>query len=342
MTALSKAPIRTWLRMVEVVIIIMVLIGGVTRLTHSGLSIVEWKPLMGSVPPLSHEAWVHTFEQYKHFPQYLKMNRDMTLSQFKGIYFWEYLHRLVGRILGMLILLPYAWFVFKKKLTPQLRNRGAVMIGLVIAQAVMGWLMVKSGLVDQPNVSHFRLAAHLGLALTLYSYVFLTRNTLDKEKIQFDNTHNPYNIILKCILFLIIVQIIYGAFVAGLKAGFFMNTFPKMNGEWIPQGMLSIRPVLMNIVSNPVTIQWIHRTMGVVITLVVWVTTAIIWSYSESKKLRQGMGKLSILGLVQVLLGISTLVWQVPIFLAVIHQLMAIFVLKSAIELVIPLTSPPK
>ena len=255
--------VTQWLWSVYGMIFCMVVIGGVTRLTGSGLSMVEWRPLMGSLPPLSEAEWLRVFDLYKVSPQYQEVNHWMTLTDFKSIFFWEYLHRLFGRLIGLVFFIPWLYFTLKGHLTGSLRLRAFVALILGGSQGLLGWYMVKSGLVDQPEVSHFRLAAHLSLAFVCGMWVFsliltLTRPSL--KKWQADRE-------LYGFLALLILQIVYGAFMAGTRAGYLYQTFPDLNGSWIaPQwGMMS--PWWKDLTSNPDSIHFIHRTLAWLVVL---------------------------------------------------------------------------
>ncbi len=326
----SSVSIRRWLLSIETLVILMVVIGGITRLTQSGLSVVKWNLIMGSLPPLSLAAWTHAFDQYKQFPQYQIMNLGMTLAEFKGIFFWEYFHRLVGRLAGLVILLPYAYFLFKKKLSPTLIRCGAGIGALVIAQGMMGWIMVASGLVDRPSVSHFRLTAHLLLAFLLYLAAFMTRKLVVENPVR--TTPQPkFRSALKILVLLAVLQIVFGAFVAGMKAGLIMNTFPKMGGAWIPPGLLALTPIWANPLHNPIMTQWLHRLLGISLLIAAWGITWIAFIQSTTKPFRQSLLALSALVLGQVGLGIVTLVFSVPIPIAILHQVLALFILRQTV-----------
>lgn len=229
----SDRAIVIWLLIGAFLVASMVIIGGITRLTQSGLSMVEWKLIMGSVPPMNESEWQNTFEKYQQFPEYKKLNVNYTLSDFKSIFWWEYSHRLLGRIIGIIFLIPFIFFLATKKLSTPLIKKLLFVLALGAFQGFLGWFMVKSGLVNNPHVSHYRLAAHLITALFLFAYLFnlaLTIGWPSNTKIRIPY----YSQLLKVLLAFISVQILYGAFVAGLKAGLFYPTFPTMNGVWMP------------------------------------------------------------------------------------------------------------
>jgi cytochrome c oxidase assembly protein subunit 15 len=321
----SNRSIIIWLLIVCIMVFTMVMIGGITRLTDSGLSMVDWKPIMGAIPPITETEWLKAFSDYKNYPEYQKINSDMTLSEFKSIFFWEYFHRLFGRLIGMAFFFPYLYFLIRKRLDKKLNRKLIIAFILGGMQGLMGWYMVKSGLVDRPDVSHFRLAAHLGLAFLIIGYIFWILFPLAKKEIELDSHPKVYKS-LKIFLVLIGLQIIYGAFVAGLDAGLAYNTFPKMGSKWIADSAFVGTNFFNIILENNSMIQFIHRTLG-------W----IVFIYSVglllvSKNITNGVQKKSLIYVfvmvfIQFLLGISTLIMLVPISLAVAHQLGACLLL---------------
>ena len=326
--------VRLWLTSLIVMIIVMIIIGGITRLTHSGLSMVEWKPLMGSIPPLTDTDWQTVFEKYKQFPEYQTRNKGMSLPEFKKIFFWEYLHRLWGRLMGIVLLLPFLFFYKNNYFDAKLKFRTLVIFGLGMLQGLAGWYMVKSGLSDIPEVSHFRLALHLGLALLILGYIFWTLLDLNSEKSVHSNRIKGSSLYYKVhLLFgLLIIQILYGAFTAGLKAGFMMNTFPKMGDSWLPPVPIKLFLSLNGILSNAFVVQFIHRWLGLGSILF---TLFIVFSAYKNYKLKptQKAAINTLLGLMtcQFLLGILTLLKAVPLFLGVAHQFIAVLLFLSLI-----------
>ena len=319
----------------------MVIVGGITRLTGSGLSITEWKLIRGTVPPLNDEQWNEEFDNYKQIPQYREMNYDYTLSDFKKIYFWEYLHRLIGRIIGIVFLIPFLYFWFTKQLSKPLFNKLLFLFFLGGLQGFLGWYMVKSGLVNNVRVSHLRLATHLITAFITFGFIFwVMLDIIPHEK---TNT-NSLTINLRkasyLILFLVILQIIYGAFVAGLKAGHIYNTFPKMGDEWVAQSVpYAIQTEgIGSLFNNMSVVQFIHRTIAWLLSL----TIIFIGYYAKRKnnvsgnfllsaKQKHGLNFLMIAVLIQFLLGVFTLIYNVPIVLGVIHQVGAFMLFTVAI-----------
>ncbi|WP_162427232.1 COX15/CtaA family protein [Pontibacter pudoricolor] len=320
-----------WLSSGVVLILAMVIIGGITRLTGSGLSIVEWNVISGTLPPLNEQAWLAAFEKYKQFPEYQKLNYSMDLAGFKNIFWWEYVHRLLGRIIGLVFIVPFLYFFSKKQLTGWLFKRLLFILLLGMSQGLMGWVMVKSGLSDNPHVSHYRLAAHLLLALSLIGVILWTIADLTMAK----RRYVPGNlaIVSKIVLAVIVIQIVLGAFVAGLKAGFSFNTYPLMEGEFFP-AYLKGELTLLNFLDNGVTVQFIHRWVAIVVLL----SVIYLWYVSRSAKLfhkpKQLAHLLLITILVQVGVGIATLVLAVPVPLGVLHQVVAVALFSVAVLLV--------
>lgn len=327
--------VKLWLASIFVFVALIVFVGGVTRLTHSGLSMVDWNPIMGVIPPLNESQWQETFLEYQKFPEYQVKNQQMDLAGFKRIFFWEYFHRILGRTVGILFFIPWAFFLFKGWISRKFA--GLTLIGFVLGgmQGLLGWYMVKSGLIQRPSVSHFRLAAHLSLALVIYSYFFWL--WLDFGKTSNPQKANPKTRPLRMAALglsaLVAVQIVYGAFVAGLRAGKIYNTFPKMNGHWFPAEGLALTPLWNNWINNMATIQFTHRSLAWVI--IVYLCGLIIYT-KKNGQLHQIQKPLSwivgALGL-QFYLGVYTLLFQVPIWLGSLHQLGAIFLLSATLYL---------
>ena len=327
----TQKQITTWLIAACLLIFLMVIIGGITRLTRSGLSIVEWHPISGVIPPMTNSAWELKFEKYQQFPEYTKLNQGITLSQFKFIFFWEYIHRLIGRLLGVFFIIPFAYFFIKKKLSPPLMKKLLWMFVFGGLQGMYGWYMVKSGLIDNPHVSHYRLAGHLVFALGLMAYILWTVLDVNRDRFTKGTYNNKEHLrpLLHWIITLIILQIIYGAFTAGLKAGYGWNTFPKMAGQWIPSGLLPLSPWYINLIEHNFTVQFIHRILG-------WGLCMLIpgfWRYTRGFDLtpQQDFAIISLMKIVivQFLLGVLTLIWVVPVWLGVLHQAGAVLLLAA-------------
>lgn len=323
MTSSDKKLIRRWYWSGAVLVFLMVIIGGITRLTGSGLSMTEWEPIMGTFPPMSEAEWIDAFEQYKQYPEYQQINRGMSLGEFKGIFFWEYFHRLIGRVLGLVFLVPFIWFLLKKKFDAQQTRRSSFLLALGVGQGLMGWFMVQSGLIDIPDVSHYRLAAHLLLAFTIFgSCVWFAMDLYDQKR-EALHSLREMKIWLGVFLFFLILQITWGAFVAGLNAGHVYNTFPKMYDYWAPPELWIIEPLMLNFVENVVTVQWVHRVLGTIlgiIVIVMWVRTYMLQMNFQVK-----MWSLALFTtvLTQYAIGVFTLVFHVPVWLGVLHQAVA-------------------
>ncbi len=320
-----------WLDLTCILILLMVLVGGVTRLTGSGLSMVTWEPILGAIPPRNAEEWNMRFEQYQAHPEFQIRNKTMTLPEFKYIYFWEYLHRLLGRMIGMIYALPLAWFFIRGAARGKF---GALLfLGLVLGglQGVVGWWMVKSGLDKNPYVSPFRLAIHLGLALSLMSYLWWLR--LGASGYTRAAAPAPFRRNAMAFLILLTIQILYGALTAGLHAGFIYNTFPLMMGHIIPPGFLHMQPAWINIFENATTVQWIHRALA----FLVLATALHIWWHGMRPAVtamqRHAIRAIGWLTLLQFALGVATLLFRVPVWLGVSHQVNAALLLIAAVTL---------
>ena len=328
----SKALIL-WLAAVCMLIFVMVAVGGVTRLTHSGLSMVDWRPLLGWLPPLTDSVWQATFARYQQFPEYQQVNLGMSLEGFKSIYYWEYAHRLLGRLIGLAYALPLVYFWVKGQVTGVLRSKLIVALILGALQGLMGWYMVQSGLVNVPSVSHYRLAAHLLLALLIMGFLFwvmlglLMQNTSAKPSCGSTNRHGLLAHLSLGLTVLLVLQITYGAFTAGLHAGWGYNSFPDMNGQLLPDAALQFFPVWRNFFENPVMVQFIHRVLGTLALVFGLVLLARALTDSVDRRLITGMCLLATCMLLQYLLGVYVLLNAVPLVAAVLHQAMACVVL---------------
>ena len=325
-----------WLRCVCLSVLAILVVGGITRLTGSGLSMVDWRPIAGILPPITDSQWNEVFDQYKGSPEYQKVNAGMSLEGFKEIFFWEYLHRIMGRIVGLLCLLPYLWFLFRKKLAPNFRIKGLILVLLVGAQGLMGWYMVQSGLVSNPEVSHYRLAAHLGLAFSIFGLGWWMLQDLNPGETGPGKTGRLR--FLACLLLgLLCLQITYGAFTSGMKAGYGFNTFPMMEKEWFPEGLFGLSPFWKNFVEDKFSVQFIHRWMGTALTLA---TFGLAWFSLKSRILNETRKRRLrwVVGLVavQFSLGVATilLIVDFPILLPVVHQLVALFLFASLLSFI--------
>ena len=333
--------ISLWLFLVSAAIYFMVIIGGATRLTGSGLSITEWKPILGAIPPITEVEWEKTFDLYKQYPQYKLINPDMDLAGFKCIYFWEYLHRLWGRAIGLIFVLPLLYFWIKGKLSRELIPGLALIFALGVAQGLLGWFMVKSGLVDKPWVSPYRLTAHLLLALLLYSCVIWQALSLwfkEKTGMAIAAQKIPAWLwpVTLALLVLLVLQIAYGGFTAGLHAALSYPTFPKMNGQWWPNGLLSQSPLCVNFFENHAMVQLIHRLLAVVLgvgVLVYWIASC---GKLTCPVFAKGRHLLLAVVLLQFLLGVWTVLnslGHIPVVPAVLHQAGAVALLTVLLVL---------
>lgn len=318
--------LRLWFASGAAFTLLIVIVGGITRLTQSGLSIVEWAPLMGVVPPLDRAGWEEAFARYREFPEYRELRAGMTLEEFRFIYFWEYLHRLLARAIGVVFLVPFVVFWARGYFNRPLFRRALLLFGLGALQGFVGWFMVRSGLVDVPHVSHYRLALHLSIALCILGLcVWLVRELSVPADQETHRGAAQGGILLLGAL--LAVQVLWGAFVAGLDAGLYFNTFPLMGGQIVPPGAWSLQPVLANLVENPATVQWVHRVLGTVL-LVAAVAVALRARRTADDAETRRLGALfAALVAAQYALGILTVVHFVPVSLGVTHQAMAVVLL---------------
>lgn len=323
-TESRRRRLRLWFWSIAAATLVMVALGGITRLTQSGLSIVDWHPLMGVVPPLNEAQWTVTFERYRQYPEYQQLRRGMTLGEFKTIFFWEYLHRLVARSLGVLFLVPFVFFWRAGDLPRPLLWRALGLFALGALQGIMGWLMVKSGLVDRPAVSHYRLAAHLSLALVILGWaVWLACSLAGRARPLTAAARRTIGRGLRIVGLLVALQIIWGAFVAGMKAGLIFNTFPLMGGQILPPSGLALEPAALNLVQNMPTVQWMHRLLGTIVLISAVVFFIRVRRVTPEPWVRHFNATLVLLIGIQYLLGVTTLIYGVPTSIAVLHQVTA-------------------
>jgi heme a synthase len=322
--------LRLWLWSIAAMTFGVLVVGGITRLTLSGLSIVDWRPVTGVIPPLNEAQWQRAFDLYRQFPEYLTWRQDMTLGEFKVIYFWEYLHRLLARAIGLVFLVPFAFFWARGYFNRPLFRRALLLFGLGATQGVMGWLMVASGLVDRPSVSHYRLAAHLGLAFAIFGWaVWLARDLAlsnERDAVQ-EPRERPLQVRpLSIVGIVLVAQIAWGALVAGLKAGKYYPTFPLMGGRVVPPDFLWLHPVARNFVENPAAVQWVHRVLGtLLVAIVLMAFTLVRRRVTDPVSRRFGAALAALVG-AQYALGVLTLVLLVPVALGVLHQAVALVI----------------
>ena len=321
-TGKDGGAVAAWLFICAACTFAMVVVGGITRLTESGLSIVEWQPLAGALPPLSQADWEALFAKYRETPQFKKVFPDIGLEGFKSIFWWEYIHRLLGRVIGLVFLLPYLWFLFTRKLSRSLAWKLAGLFVLGGLQGAMGWYMVQSGLVDDPRVSHFRLSAHLGLALLIFGCEFW----LALEILASDEKRKP-TILSLVVLGVVFLMALSGGLVAGLRAGHAYNSFPLMNGRLVPAEAFMLEPWWRNFFWNVATVQLVHRAFFWLLLVLV----PLLWWRSRRTPAQIAAHHLLGMFLIQAALGISTLVLAVPVALAAAHQAGAVLLLAASI-----------
>jgi len=316
-----------WLLIVAAIVFVMVVVGGITRLTESGLSMVRWEPVAGVVPPLNAHQWEAEFQAYQATPEYRKINRGMTLDAFKGIFFWEYLHRQIGRLIGLAMILPLAWFAWRRAIPPGYGGRLTALAALVVLQGAIGWWMVASGLVDRPDVSHLRLAIHLLTALLFLSGLIWTALDL------LDHARNPalrparLHTLSATVLLILANQLLLGAFTAGLDAGFAFSSWPLMGDTLFPQyGWKMNWTVIENLRDNPIVVQFMHRWWA-------WIaaTAALVLAFKARRRWRPAPLVVAVLVTAQILLGIETLRSGVAIPIAASHQAVAVVLLAALV-----------
>ena len=328
--------IAWWLLVCCALVFAMMVVGGVTRLTHSGLSITEWQPVVGTLPPLDEADWERAFAKYQATPESLQVNKGMELDEFKGIFWWEYWHRLLGRLIGIVYLVPLGWFLVRRAIPPgyALKLAGVFVLGGI--QGAMGWYMVKSGLVDDPRVSQFRLTAHLGLAFAILGAMLWIVLSLRHPARVSDSNGPVRSVRVLALAFagLVFALVLTGGMVAGIRAGFAYNTFPTMNGQWVPDGILLLEPWWKNFFYNMATVQFDHR---IVAWLLVLAAPLLWWRVRRMPGLtarsRHAANLVLAMLALQVTLGIMTLLHVVPLPLAAAHQAGAVVLFALALNL---------
>jgi cytochrome c oxidase assembly protein subunit 15 len=319
--------VAKWLLWVSALIVLMVVVGGVTRLTESGLSITSWKPISGTLPPLTDADWRAEFEAYKRIPEYQEINRGMTMAGFKAIFFWEYVHRLLGRVIGLAFALPLAFFAAKRWIPKGYGLRLVALLALGALQGAIGWWMVASGLTERTDVSHIRLAVHLSVALLILGglvWTALDLMQLSRNPLAASARLRPVAWIA---LALLAVQIVYGAFTAGLNAGYAFSTWPLMGDEWFPSAAPMLPGAFANVVDNPLVVQFVHRWFAIVAAAgLVWLGARAVAAGSP----RAGVAVILLVGL-QISLGIATLTSGVALAVAVAHQANAALLLIASV-----------
>jgi cytochrome c oxidase assembly protein subunit 15 len=331
-----RASLITWYLAGCFLVFGMVVVGGITRLTGSGLSITEWKVVTGTLPPLNDAQWIEEFEKYQQIPQFKEINSHFTLADFKFIYFWEYIHRLFGRLIGFVFLGGFLYFVYKGALKGKLLWQTAGMFLLGGIQGFLGWYMVSSGLTQNVYVSHLRLAIHLTFAFITFGYIFYIALTqlFPRKELEVERRNSKLKQQANLLLLMVTLQIIYGAFVAGLKAGHIYTTWPGMNGSWTPDSISFAfeKNGISSLWNNPASVQFIHRNMAFLVTIMIILVAYQTLKNSFSLKASKDAALLLLsVVFLQVVLGIITLVMSVPVWLGVLHQAMAFFLFASVI-----------
>jgi cytochrome c oxidase assembly protein subunit 15 len=334
-TAKPSGAVAAWLLLCCALVFCMIVVGGVTRLTHSGLSITEWQPIVGTLPPLSDADWQSAFDKYRLTPEYREVNKGMSLAAFKGIFWWEYFHRLLGRLIGVVFLLPFVGFALSRKIP---EGYAPMLLGIFVLgglQGAMGWYMVQSGLVDDPRVSQFRLTAHLGLAFVIFGAMFwlalslLNRRSVERRSAARRSALRFAGALVALVLFMVLT----GGLVAGIRAGFAYNTFPLMNGAWIPPELFMLEPWWKNFFWNMATVQFDHRlvayALAVAVCLLWWKVRRVD---DAPRRARRAVLLLTAMLAVQIGLGIATLLLVVPLHLAATHQAGAVLVFAAALN----------
>ncbi|MBL86630.1 MAG: heme A synthase [Winogradskyella sp.] len=320
-----------WLLTGCILIFIMVVVGGITRLTHSGLSISNYKLISGTIPPMNEVEWNEAFELYKQYPEYQKLNNHFTLEDFKDIYFWEWIHRVIGRFIGLVFIIPFIYFLIRKQLSKPTIKKSIILLLMGGFQGFLGWYMVKSGLVDRPDVSHYRLAAHLTTAFLTFAYTFwVALDLMFPNKKAIDTKLRNF---IRIGLVVLIIQIIYGAFVAGLDAGWIHNHWPFMSeGKLIHETVYTEHnPTYLNFIEGKSGVQFIHRTLAYVVVIFI----LSIWYKATRKDITKwqtkGVNSLLLVVGIQFLLGVLTLLLAVPVWLGVLHQVVAFILLSCMV-----------
>jgi cytochrome c oxidase assembly protein subunit 15 len=330
--AAHNRAVAAWLLVCCALVFAIVVVGGVTRLTHSGLSIVEWQPIVGALPPLDETGWRETFGKYKQTPEYRLVNPGMSLDGFKRIFWWEYVHRLLGRLTGAVFFLPLLWFALRRRIPRALAWKLVGILALGAAQGALGWYMVQSGLVDDPRVSQYRLTAHLGIAFLIYAaMLWIALDLLFPRESQSGTVSRGPRRFAFALVALIFAMVLSGGLVAGIRAGLAYNTFPLMNGRLIPREIFSLEPWYLNFSSNIATVQFDHRLIAWLLALLVPWFWLRVRHAAVPQRAKLGAHLLLVALAVQIALGIATLLLAVPVPLAAAHQAGALLVFSAAI-----------
>jgi heme a synthase len=320
-----------WLLSGCLLLFMMVVVGGITRLTNSGLSMTDWHLVTDTFPPLTEAKWSQAFEEYKKFPEYQKINihNDFSLEDYKFIYFWEWFHRFIGRIIGLAFLAPFVYFLIKKRLSKETIKKCGVLLGMGAFQGFLGWFMVRSGLIDNPDVSHFRLSLHLTFAFITFAYTLWV--ALDLLYPNQTVVIIPLRRLARIALVFLLLQIIYGGFVAGLNAGLIHNHWPLMSdGQFIHDSVfIEQKTLFLNLVEGKSGVQFVHRTMAYVVVGLILTLFFKSKKYTLTATQQKGINSLLIIVFLQFILGVFTLLYSVPLWLGLTHQVMAFFLLTA-------------
>lgn len=332
-----------WLFGCAALLWLLVGIGGATRLTGSGLSIPSWRPVTGVLPPLGAAAWEREFAAYRATPEFRLDRPAMTLAEYRRIYAWEYLHRLVARLLGAAFALPLAWFAWRRRLPRGFGAPLAAILALGALQGAVGWWMVRSGLVDEPRVSHLRLATHLGLALAIFGALLWAARSLRESSLEDESSRRGSGFGLAAgLVAIVFVQALLGALMAGTRAGHLFPTFPRMAGTWIPGGLFALSPGPRSLLDDPVTIHFLHRWAGIVIVFLAFAGAVATWRRPAGDAARRATRRIALAASVTAGLGVVTLLTRVAIVPAVAHQLAALLLLGSVIVALSPRGGSPR
>lgn len=337
----ARKLILLWLVLLAGLVFAMIVLGGATRLTHSGLSMVDWRPITGWLPPLTEERWNEIFSSYQQFPQYEKLNYGMSLDEFKNIFWLEYVHRLCGRLLGVIFIVPFLYFIWRRWLTKRLAMRIFVVFVAGGLQGALGWYMVKSGLVDRPDVSQYRLVAHLAMALLIYGYIlWLAFSLTPRPHMPQADTATPGRLaVVVCVL--VFITVLAGGFVAGTDAGFAYNTFPLMDGELLPEGAFGLSPLYLNLFEDITTIQFDHRLLATITAAMIIGLWLMVRARHRAARARWAVHTLLVAVICQYSLGVLTVLLIVPLPLGVAHQAGAVVVWSAALWAAFVLRSAP-
>jgi len=325
--------VAIWLLVCAAMIFVMVLLGGITRLSGSGLSIMEWNPLMGALPPMSTGEWERVFALYREIAQYKHVNAGMTLPEFQSIFWWEFAHRLWGRLIGLVFFLPFLWFLAKGYLRRAWAPKLTAIFLLGALQGLVGWYMVASGFEDRDSVSQYRLVLHLGMALVIYALILWSAlDLLQPERLHgSQSTARPLRLHARVLLALVALELVLGGLVAGLHGGLVYNDFPFMNGDWIAPDVFGLSPWWANPTENPVTAQFLHRMGAYLVTIALLSLVWRAWRNELPRPLQARMALLLVALILQVALGITTLMLVVPLPLAAAHQGGAVLLLSATL-----------